>query len=347
MEVARRAGVSQATVSRVINRAASVSPETVDSVTRAMRQLGYTPRRRRRIDGAARTRSRRLQGVIALVMLDDSMNVHPSLALAKLRGVEAALAREGLSLGLARADGADALPSLLQRDDLQGVLLWGHTLPQSLREHLAQVPVMWLSSHAEGEGNVILAGNEQAGRLAAEYLNDRGIRRPALLCPANAAPQYALRCDGFRYGMYLAGKEVRALSGEGADGPGFEQLAPSQQRAGIESLVDGFSALRPAADGLFVPDDSLTAMVFPAMQRRGIRPGADLLVVSCGNEPAYLAGLHPRPATVDLGPETTGRLAVERLLHRIRGVESPDRVSILIEPRLVLGEEPPYASRSA
>jgi len=186
---------------------------------------------------------------------------------------------------------------------------------------------------------VILAGNEQAGRLAADYLIGRRVARPALLCPTHAAPQYALRSNGFRSGLYLAGVEVCELGGARTEETAFEELEPARRRAEIEALVDELAALQPAVDGLFVPDDSLTALAYPALARRGRAPGKDVLVVSCGNEPAYLAGLHPRPATIDLGPETTGRLAVEQLLRRIRGEDSPERVCILIEPRLVPAEE--------
>ena len=56
------------------------------------------------------------------------------------------------------------------------------------------------------------------------------------------------------------------------------------------------------------------------------------------NETPYLANLHPRPATIDLGPEVTGRRAVEQLLWRIRHGTESRRVQVIVEPVLVPGE---------
>ena len=338
-EVAKRAGVSQATVSRVVNGANNVSDAVVELVNEAMRELGYEPRLRRKATGSARSASETTQGTVVLVMLDDSMNSLPTLALAKLRGVEAAVSREGLSLVVTRVDDSRERPAALKRKDVVGVLLWGRRADATLEHHLERVPTMWLSSHAEAGGNKILVGNEQAGRLAAEYLLGRGVKRPAFLCPTTSRAQYELRGNGFGYGFHLAGIETHMVTHECREGCSFEQLERKEQTEVIDTLVSQLLALKPKPDGLFVPDDAITSLVYPALYRRGACPGTGLLVVSCGNEPAYLGGLHPRPATIDLGPEATGRLAVEQLLWKIRHPDSPDRVSMLVEPRLVPGEE--------
>ena len=67
-------------------------------------------------------------------------------------------------------------------------------------------------------------------------------------------------------------------------------------------------------------------------------PERDCRIVSCGNEAGYLNALDPRPATVDLGPEATGRLAVEQLLREIQSPGSANgQISMLVNPRLVEG----------
>ena len=80
-------------------------------------------------------------------------------------------------------------------------------------------------------------------------------------------------------------------------------------------------------------------MVYAELRKRSIDPGKDILIVSCGNEDAYLNGLYPRPATIDLAPEATGRLAVEQLLRLVRDPVASKRASVVVTPELVLGDE--------
>lgn len=338
-EVARRAGVSQATVSRVVNRNGYVSKEVAHSVAQAMQELEYKPRNRKksRAFAAAPFSS---NGLIALIMLDDTMESHPSLALAKLRGVEAAAAKEGLTVAVARVDEAQAVPSVLKRKDLVGVLLWGVAVNSRLKIHLGRLPLMWLSSHAEQAEQVILVGNEQAGQLAAKHLRDSGVRNPAYLCPPTRLRQCELRGNGFRYGFHLAGIESRVVAADGMDSQPFEQLDHAGQSQLVGRLVDRLLELQPRVDGVFIPDDQITCLVYKALTERNVQPGRDLAIVSCGNESVYLRGLTPRPPTIDLAPETTGRLAVEQLLRMVRQPEASERTSMLVMPQLVPGEQP-------
>ncbi len=344
-EVARRAGVSQATVSRVVNRNGYVSEEVARSVAEAMHELEYKPRGRKRSRASAAAPFSP-NGLIALIMLDDTMESHPSLALAKLRGVEAAAANEGLTVAVARVDEAQPVPSVLKRKDLVGVLLWGVAADSRLKMHLGRLPLMWLSSHAEQEAQVILVGNEQAGQLAAKHLRDSGVRNPAFLCPPTRLRQCELRGNGFRYDFHLAGIESHVVTADCPDSQPFEQLDHAGQSQLVGRLVDRLLELQPRVDGVFIPDDQITCLVYKALLERGVHPGRDLVIVSCGNESVYLRGLTPRPTTIDLAPETTGRLAVEQLLRMIRQPEASKRTSMLVMPKLIPGEQPKLNSFS-
>ena len=68
---------------------------------------------------------------------------------------------------------------------------------------------------------------------------------------------------------------------------------------------------------------------------RAGRPVRDVTLISCNNEQPWLAGLRPRPATIDLGAKTTGRCAAEQLLWRIRCPEKQRRIQVLVEPVLI------------
>jgi DNA-binding LacI/PurR family transcriptional regulator len=333
IDVAELAGVSQATVSRVVNGDPRVAEPTVQAVTRAMRELGYEARPRRKKSREIGGGSPPGQGVVALLLLDASMDTHPAMALAKLRGVEAATSHAGLTLAVTRMREDGELPPTLMRPDLAGVLLWGSAVSPRLAPHIQNLPHLWLSSHTTGDDNVVLVGNEQAGRLAAEYLLERGIHHPAALYPLSTNPQYELRIDGFRYGCHIRGRNAMIVRSAESTADVQEDVQEREIRYLVEQLV----SVDPVPDGLFVPDDSLTALVYPLLTEHGIRPEKDIRIVSCDNESTYLNALHPRPATIDLAPEATGRLAVEQLLRRLSGPGDDGQVSMLINPRLILG----------
>lgn len=333
-ELANLAGVSQATVSRVINGAEGVSPETIQTVRRIIQERGYkrpfrSRGRPREIFPGARSRT----GNLALLFLDASWNRHPSLAMAKLRGVQQTVADMGLNLIVGDLTAHRQLPPLVARGQVDGVLLWGHTLPTHVLDEL-QLPLLWLSSHADERGDGVLMGNELIGRLAAKYLLDSGHRHLAFLSVYEEHPGYRDRGAGFAYAIHSAGAKMTTITG---DAFAATSAALLEQQVGV--LVDRWRNLPAKPTGLFIPDDQITAIVYRALQSRGISPGEDVQIVSCNNEEAYLTGLHPRPATIDLAPETTGRRAVEQLIWRIRHPKEERRVQVMVEPVLVPGED--------
>ena len=115
--------------------------------------------------------------------------------------------------------------------------------------------------------------------------------------------------------------------------------------AAVQSLVEQFARLDPRPTGLFVPDDQITPVVYRCLTEQKIRPGRDVLVVSCNHDQGFLVHLQPRPATISLAPEMTGRLAVEQLLWQIRTGEVNPRVRVAVEPELIAGDPRSFIER--
>src|SRR5206468_10911651 len=83
--------------------------------------------------------------------------------------------------------------------------------------------------------------------------------------------------------------------------------------------------------------------VYRHMERRGIVPGRDVDIVSCDNERELLSLMRPTPPSIDLNRDMIARLAVERLLWRMKnGVTSPS-VVVTVSPTL-LQQDPSHAS---
>src|SRR5262245_48526614 len=123
-EVARRAGVSTATVSRVLSQPSVVSADTRRRVLDAVERLGYTP-------NAAAKHLRTLRTGKLLVTVPDISNPFFSLI---LRGIEDAAQREGYAvlLGDTQHDEAreDRYATMLKRKEADGLIFLGHRLPK-------------------------------------------------------------------------------------------------------------------------------------------------------------------------------------------------------------------------
>ena len=84
----------------------------------------------------------------------------------------------------------------------------------------------------------------------------------------------------------------------------------------------------PRPTGLFVGNDFAAVQIYPILQQMGVVPGRDITIISCDNEgDPGLAGLQPRPASIEVGAEEVGWQAVRRLVSRL---ENPDEPAILI-----------------
>lgn len=336
VEVAKLAGVSHATVSRVINKRPGVSPECVRLVQKAMQNIGYTPSGRGRpVNGQTR------QGTIALLMIGADLTLMMApVAGAVLHAVEDALADLGFNLILGKLNDSGRLPPNVANGRVDGLLLYGYPPPRKHHSRLAQFPCVWLLSPRSAKGywgDRIEPDNEAIGRIAAEYLTSRGHKNVAII---NLSPDhlgYEARTRSFVDTAEALGAQPRVI----VDGR-MDQNMPfiaEFEEAAVESVIGQYLALEPRPSGLFVPRDTLTVMVYHELRRRGIEPGKDVCVVSCNNEPV-LGGLDPRPATIDLRPELIGRQAVEQLIRRVQNPHDPVSVISAVEPRLVPGDGP-------
>ncbi len=343
-EIAKLAQVSEATVSRVLNRRPGVSADKVLAVHQAMKTLGVRPRPRH----AARARppvDGPLCGTVAVLFVDNSYLCHPYLVLPKLRGVEQTLTAAGMNLVLAHIADPERLPPVISRGQLDGLLLWGYQSPGGVLDKLRHLPAVWLTSHSDDLGAMVMQGNQAVGRLAARYLLNQGHRQLAFLNPLGTHAGIHTRGDGFLYAAQQSGASARRISDDRPLEKPYWELSFAELDAKTAALVPQLFACESCPTGVFVPGDQMTATVYRCLEARGLQPGRDLTLISCNNEEPWLAGLRPRPATIDLGAETTGRCAAEQLLWRIRCPEEQRRIQVFVEPVLVEGEGPVREAR--
>lgn len=333
VEVANLAGVSTATVSKVINNYPSVSREMTDRVRDAMRQLDWAP--------SARKRQQKAEDLPVAVLVLHANAFHPytSTFSFMVEGVESALRNRGVDMLLAHVGSIDEIPRAVSARQVRGLVLVGHNPDEAVVRSLEDFPAVWLTSHHAATGDVLLAGNEAVGRLAAEYLLGRGHRRLGVLSALRNSV-LEVRCQFFEFVAGGRGATVKRYLGRAT-----EELAQRRVldlaafEAEVEPQVDALLAASDRPTGLFVPFDMQVAMVYRILAKRGVQPGKDLDIIGSDDEKASLLGLYPRPATINIGPSTMGRRAVEQLFSRMENESKDDRrVRVMVEPELVPGD---------
>lgn len=325
--IAEQAGVSPATVSRVLNGSGAVSPEKRELVSRLLEEArSGAPRRRKRTNG----------GTVGVVLLPGCES-DPHVVLKKLNTAIVRLPRKWSLLLLSPESLPGELSARYLRGDLAGLLLLGHRVPdQEFEAMLSHLPHVWLNSYHVSGGQVsVLMGNEFAGRIAARHLQSLKCRRIVCLDVPSANPGFRARLDGFRFELFARNASCSMIS---LSLPGEEKL----ENCSAELLEQAFEAegimkKLEKADGIFSPEDRLTAFLHRALTIRKIRRFPE--IVSCNRTEEYLAGLYPRPASIDMGAETGAGLGLEELFRRISGKkEMDDDVAVIAAPRLVKGD---------
>ncbi len=337
VEVAKIVGVSHVTVSRVINNQPGVSQATITKVRQAMRDIGYIPAPKSRRRGRRSTHKNATKFKIAVVMMDHEL-IHHSWLLEKLcAGVSAAAFEHGVATPICRLLKDTSTPEVLTSGELDGVLLVGGQVKSQIDQikEIVDVPTIWVTSHSEGAADAVLPGNESIGTMACEYLHQQGHRKFAFISAGKDNPSYVMRGMSFTASAERLGINVDQYTTHIGDVDIAKNRLPVYESK-IDRLVDDFIAQSSEATGIFCPSDLMTALLYRGFAKRGIPIGKKLKVVSCDNELPYTTGLYPRPATIDIGVEDRGRLAVEQLLWHVRNPDSKRRVQLTVQPTLVL-----------
>lgn len=318
--VAAEAGVSRATVSRVINGSPRVSPEAKDVVDRTIARLGYVPNR------AARSLVMRRTDSIAMVLREPDATVLSDPYLASIIiATSQALIGTGVQLVLVNAQN-DAehqrLADYVRGGHVDGVLLasmhGGDPLPQTLIQSGVPTVVGGRPDHPVAGLTYVDVDNLGGGQLATERLISAGRRKIATIAGPPDMTAAADRLTGYH----------RALSGAGGvAGPlaygRFTRL--SGEAAMAELLERG-----PELDAVFVANDLMAIGALRVLRGAGRRVPDDVAVV--GYDDIELAQ-HTEPAltTVRQPIVDQARTMTELLLAQINGSPIGDPVVLPTE----------------
>ena len=345
VDVAKSAGVSVATVSRVLNNEPGVRPETVKHVQRALRAAAYDPAALRRGPRTGRREGRKTESIAVLVLGQTQQEwFRVPVFSAVVAGISRAANERDLQVRIDHVLDPANLNPAIHRGRVGGALAFvaahaDRRLLDAVRQHMPVVRLMGEEMAAD-DFDQVGPDDIAVGRMAFSYLASKGCRRIAYVTSRPDHEALVVRAMGLRIAASQA--KMPNLQAFVCGPSDFGSLFGSQLFAGrdLESVAEAIAQSNPRPDGLLVSQDVEAIGLYPMLVQRGIRPGSDVQIISCNNEQSGLAMLSPRPVTIDLGTDEIGRWAVNRLVNRIARPSEPP-IRMLIAPTLV---EPPRIS---
>jgi LacI family transcriptional regulator len=321
-DVARAAGVSVSTVSRVTNNKDDVSPETIEKVQRVVAELSYTA------SLAARGMRSRTTHVIGLVVPE----VTTPFVLAVIKGVGSGIRESGYDLLIYASDN----PPLSRRAswEKEHVALLSSGLTDGNIVVTPSAPTFPENAHIvvidpQGAGaNVpsIIATNRMGALAVMEYLIGLGHRQIGFIGGRPDALSAVRRFEGYRDGLIAAGIPYDPALVQDGD------YTRERGEAAARLLLDRPDRLT----AIFAANDESALGVMNVARSLGIRIPQDLSVVGFDDIPEA-ARVTPRLTTVDQSIQEMGALAVRMLMDSLQGKELDSKLYKILT-RLIIRE---------
>ena len=320
-DVARQAGVSIATVSRVINQTAPVAKETAAQVQAVIEALEYTP------SAAARSLASRRTNTLGLLLPEISSDFFPPM----LRGVEAGARESGFGLLISTQGATDPTAGShhpLGPHNTDGLLIFTASLNEEelARLYTLEFPMVLLYQSPPNDLHIpcVTFENKSGSRRLIDHLVEvHACRRIAFLKgPAGNEDSY-WREMGYREALAAHGIpfDPNLVATGGFSEQGSRQPVEHWLSTGLE------------IEAIFAGDDSTASGVISTLRQAGQGVPADIAVVGFDDIPTsrYLT---PPLTTVRAPIETAGYEAVRQLVRLIR--KDPVEPLILLPTELVI-----------
>ncbi|MEU6819933.1 LacI family DNA-binding transcriptional regulator [Streptomyces atriruber] len=330
--VAARAGVSRATVSRVVNGDPGVREVLAEKVRRAVDELGYVPNR------AARSLVTRRHDAVAVVIAEPETRVFadPFFAL-QLRGISKELTAHDIQLVLLLTEGRDdheRVGRYLAGGHVDGALVFSlhldDPLPGIIRR--AGLPTVfggrpgWPQIEEGGPGAPYVDCDNRGGaREAVRHLMGLGRSRIAHITGALDQTSAVDRLDGYRDAL---ADVDQGLIAEG-------DFTPAGGERAMRELLDR----APDLDAVFAASDLTASGALRVLRERGRRVPDDVAVVGFDDMLAVAEQTEPPLTTVRQDIEEMGRLMAGMLLRgrggAERGTEPVEPAGVVLPTSLV------------
>ncbi|MWB98094.1 LacI family DNA-binding transcriptional regulator [Agromyces seonyuensis] len=307
--VAARAGVSRATVSRVVNGSTTVKPEAIRAVQQAIAELDYVPNR------AARSLASRRTQTIALIVPESAAKVFADPFFASVvQGVALALARTDYTLTMLIESEADPTKTgrYLRGGNVDGGIVVSHH--ESDHSYVdAGIPMVFGGRPIDGgesAGPTVDVDNRNAARAAVEHLVERGRTCVATIAGPQDMPPGLDRFAGFREALEAAGLDASLVE--------FGDFTPASGAIAMRRLLERGVPI----DALFAANDQMAIGAYSAIREAGLSIPEDIAVVGFDDD-VHSATAVPPLTTVHQPSVDMGASMASILVDLIEGREAP------------------------
>jgi LacI family transcriptional regulator len=320
-DVARVAGVSVATVSRALNGADNVLPETRERILAAARELRFTP------SSAARSLITRRTDTIGALLPD----LHGEYFSELIRGVDRAARARGLHLLVSSSHGdadeaAAALRAMSGRVD--GLLVMSPHADADFLEHnlpLGLPAVLLNTGHALPGHARFVVDNFGGAEAMARHLVGGGRKRIAFIGGPDGNEEAAARLAGYRAGLKAGGKaglKEALFEGDFTEEGGW--LAGRR-----------IARSKPRPDAVFAANDMMAVGCLQALQEAGLRVPDDIALAGFDDIPIarYVA---PSLTTIRVPIATLGSAALDALAKCVEAPDSQREQTVVMPVELVV-----------
>lgn len=309
--VAERAGVSIATVSRVLNNSKPVGDDTRQRVEAAVAALGF------RANAFGRNLARARSNLLFVLVPDVANPFYAQI----VQGVESVARQRGYKIVLADTSGEAAphttgLDALYDRlaDGVISLAPLGESEP--VLQELRRLPWVACSEFVpDAQVPYVSIDHRQAAIDAVQYLLNRGHRRIALIAADESFRWARQRHEGYALALERAGLSVD---------PALVRIAPGTDFAMGAQEAGALLSLQEPPTAVFAVSDTLAIGAIKAFSRAGRRVPQDIAVMGFDNIPLSEV-FEPGLTTIGQPMRDLGAAATEMLLERLAGGEPVSR----------------------
>ncbi len=314
-DVARLAGVSIATASRVLNEVSTVNPDLAERVRLAMRELDYRP------NAVARNLRRNQTSLWAVIVSDIGNPFFTGL----VRGIEDIAQGRGFSVVLCNSDEETAKEEqylkVAAAEKMAGVIISSSGRSRRLRSLVETgTPVVAIDRRlSQVDVDTVLVDNERGAQLATEHLIDAGFQRIACISGPRRVSTAADRLRGYQRGL-----RARRIAVDES----LISLANFREEGGYRAM-SALLALPHPPDAVFAANNLMTIGAVECLVDHGITIPTQMGVVGFDEIPwAHL--VRPSLTTVKQPTYEVGRTAALLLSERIAAPSRPKSVVSLL-----------------
>jgi LacI family transcriptional regulator len=340
-QIAKITGVSDATVSRVLNNRPGPSSETAQAVSLAAREIGYLQKKNRQRNKAATTGRDLKSDVFAFLALGMTASRNAAgnnVLLTVIHSIENALMKHHCNLNINFVKEEKEIPKMLLNGYVDGFFIFGRLdLSERVMAKLRKTPSIWVMYNCGGWGSHFTPDNIAIGEEAARYALDKGFKDIAMLMASKESPvtPFAERAKGFKELLESAGRKVDIYCSErdtailDIDPVSYSRMISEE----IGKLLDRMLEQKTLPEVIFVPSDNEVSVLYHHLAGRNIEVGKDVFIITCDGHNLPL--LHPQPTIIDIRSDLVGKYAAEHMLLKLSDNDTGD-VKMLVKPELKL-----------